>query len=140
MVVDPSPLSLMALAGVFHWQGHACTCARTAQAAEEAFAASAHDLIVWDVADDAASALEGLERIRRLEGLQNLPAIALAEARWAGLEKQTEKLATPTRCLFKPIDPGSLTAVAEQLLWMPALISSHRRRGSTPNRPGWVTL
>ena len=33
-----------------------------------------------------------------------------------------------------------LTAVAEQLLVMPHLTASHRRRGTRPGRPGWVSL
>jgi hypothetical protein len=74
------------------------------------------------------------------ERLPELPAILLAESKWAGLEKKTEKLDAATRCLFKPIDPSALVAVSEPLLWMPALQSAHRQRGSRPSRPGWVSL
>jgi len=69
-----------------------------------------------------------------------LPAIMIADTKWAGLEKKTETLSAMTRCLFKPIDPGSLIAVAEQLLTLPPIIASHRRRGTRPGRPGWVSL
>lgn len=96
------------------------------------------DLLIWDVGDDPAGALKTLQWIR--ETLPELPAVLLAESRWAGLEKKTELLPTPTRCLFKPIDTLSLIDVAEPLLWMPALQTAHRRRGSRPSRPGWVTL
>jgi hypothetical protein len=30
--------------------------------------------------------------------------------------------------------------VVEQLLWMPQVVASHRRRGTRPGRPGWVSL
>ncbi|TWT97509.1 hypothetical protein Pla100_26630 [Neorhodopirellula pilleata] len=96
------------------------------------------DLIVWDVGDDAPGVLDALAQIRQTH--PDLPAILLAEYQWAGLEKKTESLSASTRCLFKPIDPSALLAVAEQLLWMPALQSIHRNRGSRPSRPGWVTL
>jgi len=96
------------------------------------------DLIVWDVGDDAPGVLDALALIRQTH--PDLPAILLAENQWAGLQKKTESLAASTRCLFKPIDPSALLAVAEPLLWMPALQSVHRNRGSRPSRPGWVTL
>ena len=96
------------------------------------------DLIVWDVGDDVTQVLITLAQIR--ERLPELPAILLAESKWAGLEKKTEKLDAATRCLFKPIDPSALVAVSEPLLWMPALQSAHRQRGSRPSRPGWVSL
>lgn len=99
---------------------------------------SSVDLLVWDVGNEVVDVLNALERIR--EVLPDLPAILLAESKWAGLEKKTEAMSAPTRCLFKPIDPAALVAVAEPLLWMPALQAAHRQRGSRPNRPGWVTL
>lgn len=99
---------------------------------------SSVDLLVWDVGNEVVDVLNALEMIR--EVLPDLPAILLAESKWAGLEKKTEAMSTPTRCLFKPIDPAALLSVAEPLLWMPALQAAHRQRGSRPNRPGWVTL
>lgn len=96
------------------------------------------DLIVWDVGDEVATVLQTLAEIRTR--FPEVPAVLLADPRWAGLEKRAESLAAPTRCLFKPIDPASLVSVCEPLLWMPALQSIHRQRGSRPNRPGWVTL
>jgi len=96
------------------------------------------DLIVWEVGDDVPAVLQTLAEIR--ERFPDLPAVLIATAKWAGLEKKTESLHAPTRCLFRPIDPESLVAVCEPLLWMPALQSMHRRRGTCPNRPGWVTL
>lgn len=96
------------------------------------------DLIVWDVGEDAPGVLDTLASIRQTH--PDLPAILLAENHWAGLEKKTESLSGATRCLFKPIDPSVLIAVVEPLLWMPALQSTHRNRGSRPSRPGWVTL
>lgn len=140
VVVDPSPLSLLAMAGVLHSQGYGCVCARTAEAALEALAMGVQDLVVWDVADDAAAALETLAKMRSQEAYQQLPAIFIAESRWAGLEKKSERMPQATRCLFKPIDPNSLIAVVDQTLWMPSLVAAHRRRGSSPTRPGWVTL
>lgn len=140
LVVDPSPLSLIAIAGVLDGQSYTCICARNADQAIAAMSMGQIDLVVCDVADDAHAALEMLIALRSSGDHAELPAILIAEAAWSGLEKRTEMLAAITRCLFKPIDPGTLTAVAEQLLVMPHLIASHRRRGTRPSRPGWVSL
>ena len=140
VVVDPQPLSLIALAGVLHSQGYSCVCARSGDACLQALEMGHQDLIVWDVADDAALVLETLAHLRRMQGYQSLPAILLAESRWAGLEQKTESLSAATRCLFKPIDPHAMLAVAEQILWLPVLMDAHRRHGSSPSRSGWVTL
>ena len=96
------------------------------------------DLIVWDVGDQPMEVLQTLANIRQT--FPEIPAILLAGSNWAGLEKKLEGASTPTPCLFKPIDPTALLSVAEPLLWMPALQTSHRKRGTRPNRPGWVTL
>lgn len=140
VVLDPSPISLLALAGALHSQGYACICARDGKAALAALEMGAQDLLVCDVGDDAAAALDVLEELRSHEAHVQLPAVFLAESRWAGLEKKTEGMPIATRCLFKPIDPNALIAVVDQVLWMPSLVSTHRRRGSSPSRPGWVTL
>ncbi len=140
LVVDSSPLSLIALAGVLDTQGYGCICARTPTAARDAIAIGAVDTLVCDVGDDAPAMLELLASIRQLPPASDLPAVLIADQRWAGLQQKTETLAVATRCLFKPIDPHSLLAVVEQLLWMPQVVASHRRRGTRPGRPGWVTL
>lgn len=140
VVMDPSPLSLLALAGVLDSQGYGCLCARDGAAALEALRMGPQDLLVCDVGDDAAAALTVLEQMRHIDGYGQLPAVFIAEARWAGLEKKAEAMHQATRCLFKPIDPNSLIAVVDQTLWMPTLVAAHRRRGSRPSRPGWVTL
>lgn len=141
VVLDPSPLSLLALAGVLDSQGYQCTCARTPEAGVAALAmGSRQDLLVCDVGDDATMALETLQRMRDCRAQDPLPAVFLADACWAGLEQKVEAMTTPTRCLFKPIDPHALIAVVDQILWMPSLVEGHRRRGTRPSRPGWVTL
>jgi len=140
LVVDPNPLSLIALAGVLDSQAYGCICARTLDGAISAMAMGPIDLVVCDVASDAPAALEMLLALRSRDDQADLPAVLIADSKWAGLERKTESLAAVTRCLFKPIDPGSLIAVAEQLLVMPALTASHRRRGTRPGRPGWVSL
>lgn len=140
VVLDASPLSLLALAGVLDQQGYGCVCARDRSAAVEALGLGVQDLLVCDVGDDAAAALATLEEMRSTSGYEDLPAVLIADAKWAGLEKKTEAMKQATRCLFKPIDPNSLIAVVDQVLWMPSLVSAHRRRGSSPNRPGWVSL
>ena len=140
IVLDPSPISLLALAGVLDSQGYGCVCARDHAAAISALEMGRQDLLVCDVGNDAAAALETVAEMRATEGYAELPAIMIAEGRWAGLEKKIEAMRQATRCLFKPIDPNSLIAVVDQVLWMPTLVASHRRRGSTPKRPGWVTL
>ena len=140
LIVDPSPLSLMAMAGLFDGQSYNCICARTFDQALTAMSMGHIDLVVCDVTDDAPGALEMLMALRSRDAQADLPAILIAEATWAGLEKKTEMLAAVTRCLFKPIDAGSLIAVAEQLLVIPHLVSGHRRRGTRPGRPGWVSL
>ncbi len=139
LVVDPDPESLLTLAAVFHSQGYRCVCGRDVEAAEQAVAETPYDVFVWDLGDDAAVAEQGLARVRNA-GRGPLPAVLIAEPKWAGLEKRAEGLTVTTRCLFKPIDPQALIAVVQQLLWMPTLVSAHRRRGTLPNRPGWVGL
>ncbi len=137
---DPNPLSLLALAGVLDAQGYRVICAREDSAAVEALSMGTVDLFVCDVGDDASQALSTLATMRKVEGFEQLPAVMIAEASWAGLEKKCEAAPVAMRCLFKPIDPNSLIAVVDQLLWMPTLLSNHRRRGSRPQRPGWVSL
>jgi response regulator RpfG family c-di-GMP phosphodiesterase len=140
LVVDPSSLSLIALAGVFDSQSYACICARTLDSAIAAMSMGPIDLVVCDVANDAPAALEMLIALRSHQDHADLPAILIADPKWAGLEKKTEMLPAVTRCLFKPIDPGAMLAVADQLLVMPHLVAAHRRRGTRPGRPGWVSL
>ncbi len=140
VVLDPGPISLLALAGVLDAAGYDCTCARSGDAAVQALQLAQQDLLVCDVGDDPAATLETLHSMRAVEGYEQLAAVLIADSLWAGLEKKTEALPQATRCLFKPIDPNSLIAVVDQVLWMPTLIAGHRRRGSSPNRPGWITL
>ena len=139
-MVDPSPLSLIAVAGVLDYQGYGCVCARNAKAAITALGMGTQDLVVWDVADDAMAALDSIQKMRSHAGYEQLPAILNAQSEWAGLEKRAEGMEQATRCLFKPIDPNSLIAVVHQVLYMPTLVRAHRRKGSKPSRPGWVTL
>jgi len=140
LVIDTTPLSLIALAGVMDTDGYACICARTPSAATEAMRLDKIDIVVCDVGDDAPAMLESLATLRSMVGESELPAVLIADQRWVGLEKRIESLGGTTRCLFKPIDPGSLLAVVEQLLWMPQVVAAHRRRGTRPGRPGWVSL
>jgi len=140
LVIDTTPLSLIALAGVLDTDGYACICARTPTAATEAMRLDKIDIVVCDVGDDAPGMLDLLANLRAMVGESELPAVLIADQRWVGLEKRIESLGGTTRCLFKPIDPGSLLAVVEQLLWMPQVVAAHRRRGTRPGRPGWVSL
>lgn len=140
IVVDPSPLSLLTLAGILHHEGYECVCARDAKAAIAAASSAPRDIVVWDVGSSAPDAIAGINTIRESAEYEMLPIVFIAEHQWAGLEKKTEAMRAPSRCLFKPIDPASLVAVVQQTLWMPSLVNAHRRRGSKPSRPGWVTL
>ncbi len=140
IVVDPNPLSLLATAGVMDYQGYGVVCARTGQAGIEALEMGNQDLVIWDVGDDAADALANLEVMRDHKDYADFPAIFIAESHWAGLEKKAEAMEAPTRCLFKPIDPNSLIAVVHQVLFMPTLVKAHRKRGTQPSHPGWVSL
>jgi DNA-binding NtrC family response regulator len=140
VVVDTNPISLLALAGVLDSQGYNCICARTAAAALEALTMGPQDLVVWDVGDDAQAVLDALEQMRSTDHHRGLAAVLLAESKWAGLEKKAEAMRTATRCLFKPIDPNVLITIVDQALWMPSLVATHRRRGSRPSQPGWITL
>ena len=58
VVLDPSPVSLLTVAGVLDSQGYGCICARTGSAAIEALSMGTVDLLLCDVTDDAAAALE----------------------------------------------------------------------------------
>ncbi len=140
LVIDTTPLSLIALAGVLDTDGYSCICARTPTAATEAMRLDKIDMVVCDVGDDAPGMLDLLANLRSMVGESELPAVLIADQRWVGLEKRIDSLGGTTRCLFKPIDPGSLLAVVEQLLWMPQVVAAHRRRGTRPGRPGWVSL
>lgn len=140
LVIDAAPLALIATAGVLDSEGYPCICARTAPAAITAVQQQALDLLVADVGNDAPAMLELLSQIRSQEGYSDMPAVLLADPQWSGLEKKTEALTAVTRCLFKPIDPGALLAVVEQLLWLPQVVAAHRKRGTRPGRPGWVSL
>jgi DNA-binding NtrC family response regulator len=140
VVLDSSPISLLALAGVLDSQGYSCICARDRRAAVAALEMGTQELMVCDVGEDCADVLATLEEIRSIAGYELFPAVLIAGGQWSGLEKQVEALRSATRCLFKPIDPNSLIAVVDQLLWMPSLVAAHRRRGSSPSRPGWITL
>ena len=115
-------------------------CARSADAAIKALSDRHQDLVLWDVGDDAVAVLEAIEQMRRLPDYEQLPVVMVAESRWSGLEKKAEAMPHASRCLFKPIDPNALIAVVDQLLWMPSLVQSHRRKGTRPSRAGWTTL
>jgi CheY-like chemotaxis protein len=140
IIVDASPLSLLATAGALHSAGHQCTCARTHHAATQALTAASHDVLVIDVGDDATETLNFLDRARKIPGCESIAAVLIAENRWAGLQQKTESLSIATRCLFKPIDPHSLLAIINQLLWMPTLIQAHRVKSTRSTKDGWVTL
>ena len=140
VVWDANPLSLLATAGALHTAGHRCVCARHDRAAMEALSMTTQDAVVVDVGDRTPEVLETIERMRQVDGYEGLPVIMIATPQWSGLERKAEAMEATTRCLFKPIDPGSLLAVVESILWMPALVRSHRRRGTRPARSGWVTL
>lgn len=141
LVVDPSPISLTAVAGVLDTQSYECYCARTAKAAEKAVMTTAIDLIVWDVADDAAEAITEMQALRRehAEELADVPLIVLADSRWAGLETRLDMIA-PARCLFKPIDPATLIDLVGQALWVPHVLRGHHLHRKEAERPGWITL
>ena len=98
------------------------------------------DLLVWDVGEDADSVLDHLDVIRRSEAHRDLPAILIAEPRWSGLQLRTQSMATATYCVFKPIDTRTLISLVEQLTWMPAVASGHRRSAASRNSRGWVSL
>ena len=139
LVVDANALSLIAVAGVLDSEGYQCVCAKSLDSALAATKMSKFDLVVCDVGSDAQAALELLVGLRAAEEQADLPAILLADVKWAGLEKKTELLAAPTRCLFKPIDVGVLLAVSHQLL-MAGISPIGRPRGARTGRPGWISL
>lgn len=140
LVWDSGPLSLLATAGALHTAGHQCVCARHAQAAKDALTMSQVDVVVVDVGDDAPAVLDSIVEMRSMKGYETLPVVMIADDAWRGLERRVETMEIPTRALFKPIDPGSLLAVVDGLLWMPSLVQNHRRRGTRPGKVGWVTL
>ena len=78
LVVDPSPLSLIAMAGVLDSQAYTCICARNMDQAISARSLGPIDLVVCDVANDAPAALEMLIALRSHADLAELPAILIA--------------------------------------------------------------
>ena len=139
LVVDASPVSLIAMAGVLDSQGFECVCARSHAAAIKALQTEPQDVLVCDVGDDPDAALTLVDHLREQPHHESLPVVLIASAQWAGLERKAERLGA-VHTLFKPIDPASLLAVVDQALWMPHLVQTHRRRGTRPAQPGWVTL
>lgn len=139
LVVDPNPITLIATAGALDSQGYACICARTAKAAEKAAIQDPLDAVVVDVADDAEAAIVLVARLRTAVGSAQLPVLLIADSCWAGLQQRCESMPA-VRCLFKPVDPNALLDLLQHSLWMPPLVANHRRRGTRPPRPGWVTL
>lgn len=139
LVVDSSPITLIATAAVLDSQGYACICAGSHQAAEKAISQEPLDAVVIDVGDDAEAALQFIAHLRSASGTTGLPAVMIADSRWAGLQQRCEAMRS-VRCLFKPIDVNVLLDIVHQSLWMPQLVSGHRRRGTRPQRPGWVNL
>ena len=151
LVVDSKPLSLLATAGVLHHAGMQCVCAGSVAAVRKACGLNHSqnesgpgipliDLLVWDVGEHVPAVMSELAALRDNRVYRDLPAILIADSKWAGLQLKTEAMEATTHCLFQPIDPKSLTVIAEQLLWMPAMQSIHRNKGSHPSRPGWVGL
>jgi CheY-like chemotaxis protein len=140
VVFDANAISLLTMAGMLDGQGYSCICARDHAAAISAMGMGTQDLLVCDVGDDVEAALATLEEMRATSGHEELPAVLIADSQWAGLEKKVEAMKAATRCLFKPIDPNALLAVVDHLLWMPSLVAAHRRRGTRPDRSGWITL
>lgn len=141
LVVDPRPISLTAVAAVVDTQGYECFCARTAEAASKALDQSPIDLVLWDVADDAAAAIDEISALRQHHpaALADVPIIVLAESRWAGLETRLDQI-SPARCLFKPLDPNTLIDLIQQSLWVPHVVRGHHLNASKPHRPGWIQL
>lgn len=139
LVVDPSPITLIATAGALDSQGYACICARTSEAAEKGASQETLDAIILDVGDDAEAALQLVDRLRTAAGASDLPVLLIADGCWAGLQQCCEGM-TGVRCLFKPIDPNALLDLVQHSLWMPQLVANHRRRGTRPSRPGWIRI
>ncbi|QDV70088.1 transcriptional regulatory protein ZraR [Rosistilla carotiformis] len=141
LVVDPRPVSLTALAAVIDSQGYECYCARNAKAACKAVEQRPIDMILWDVADDAAAAIDQIHALRELhpEPLADVPVILIAESCWAGLETRLDPI-SPARCLFKPLDPNTLIDLIQQSLWVPHVIRGHHLNVKKPLQPGWVKL
>lgn len=139
LVVDPNPITLIATAGVLDSHGYACICARTTEAAEKAAVQDTLDAVVLDVAEDAEAALQLVGRLQAAVGSPELPVLLIADSCWAGLQQRCETMPA-VRCLFKPIDPNTLLDLLQHSLWMPPLVAHHRRRGTRPSRPGWVSL
>ncbi|MEM9825588.1 MAG: hypothetical protein AAF958_03320 [Planctomycetota bacterium] len=140
LVWDGDAVSLLATAGALHHAGHRCVCAKQPGAVWQSLDLGLPDLAVFDVGRDANLALDVLTKLRQRDDLQRIPAILLAESSWAGLEYKAEKMTVATRCLFRPIDPQTLIDLVDSLLWMPALVSNHRRRGTQPSNHRWITL
>lgn len=144
LVVDQDPVTLIGTAAVLHRYGYECVCARDVPAALKAVQTYPVDLVVMDLGGSTDETVETIEKLRQEAGNHELPAIVIAEAIWAGLEKRLESLER-VRCLFKPVDPRVMGDLVQQLLWLPFLDSNTRSRGSRPQNqkslpPGWVSL
>ena len=141
LVMDPNPVSLTALAGVLDSKGYTCFCARSSEAATKAVQDSSIDLIIWDVADDAAATLDAIRQMRAgmTDQLSDVPFVLLADVQWSGLETRLDGI-SPARCLFKPLDPNALIDIVEQTLWVPHIVRGHHFPKSSTDQNGWVSL
>lgn len=144
LVVDQDPVTLIGTAAVLHRYGYECVCARDIAAAQKAVQTYPVDLVVMDLGTSTDESLQTVEKLRAASSNSELPAIVIAEANWAGLEKQLERLER-VRCLFKPVDPRVLGDLVQQFQWLPLLEAGVRTRGSRPQSkkslpPGWVSL
>ncbi|MEZ6086829.1 MAG: hypothetical protein R3C05_02105 [Pirellulaceae bacterium] len=93
LVVDPSPISLTAVAGVMDAQGYDCYCARGCEAAGKAIDQAPLDLVLWDVTADADASLNEIQSLREAYPgkLSDVPFILLADNCWAGLEMTAQR-------------------------------------------------
>jgi CheY-like chemotaxis protein len=139
LVWDANPITLLATAGVLDAGGYVCFCARNEAAANQVPARCPVDAAVIDVGADAEQVLRFIPSFRQLAGNAQLPVVLIADAMWAGLERQVDALAE-VRVLFKPIDPNVLLDVVRQALWMPPQAQGVRARGSRQTHPGWIEL
>jgi DNA-binding NtrC family response regulator len=139
LVIDADPVGLTATAAVLYSSDYECICARGFEAARKAVQQDQVDLVVMDISKSWEESMELVRELRERVGGDALPAILLCDG-VHDASVDTANLGPTTYRLVKPFDPNALIELVRNSVWMPHLVTQHRKRGERPATKGWVSL
>lgn len=116
IICDPSPLSLVSIAGVFDIAGYRCICARQLDQLKELTEFGPADALLIDVGDQPRESLAAIDELRSQPDQEDLPAVVMADSRWNSLISRVATAEICTRILFKPVDLAVLQAVVNDVV------------------------